>query len=60
MSDQGAAETDRGLGLGLLFGGLAVVGALVMMATAPDQTAAWGFAGAVAFGCLAVVAIHVF
>lgn len=60
MSDHSSAETDQGLGLGLLFGGIAVIGALAMMVTAPEQTAAWGFAAAVGFGCLAVVALHVF
>ena len=51
-------ETDKGIGLGLALGALAVIGALVMVVGAPDVTAAWGFAGAVLFSSLAVVGIH--
>ena len=51
-------ETDKGIGLGLALGALAVIGALVMLIGAPDVTAAWGFAGAVLFSSLAVVGIH--
>jgi len=51
-------ETDKGIGLGLALGALAVIGALVMFVGAPDVTAAWGFAGAVLFSSLAVVGIH--
>ncbi|SDC20147.1 hypothetical protein [Natrinema hispanicum] len=51
-------ETDKGIGLGLALGALAVIGALVMLVGAPDVTAAWGFAGAVIFSSLAVVGIH--
>ncbi|RZV08695.1 hypothetical protein BDK88_2769 [Natrinema hispanicum] len=51
-------ETDKGIGLGLALGALAVIGALVMLVGAPDVTAAWGFAGAVLFSSLAVVGIH--
>ncbi|ELZ13842.1 hypothetical protein C479_03316 [Halovivax asiaticus JCM 14624] len=50
--------TDRGIGLSVLFGALAVLGAIVMAVGAPEQLAAWGFAAAVIFGCLAVVAAH--
>ena len=51
-------ETDKGIGLGLALGALAVIGALVMFVGAPDVTAAWGFAGAVLFSSLAIVGIH--
>lgn len=51
-------ETDKGIGLGLALGALAVIGALVMLVGAPEVTAAWGFAGAVLFSSLAVVGIH--
>ena len=51
-------ETDKGIGLGLALGALAVISALVMVVGAPDVTAAWGFAGAVLFSSLAVVGIH--
>ncbi|MFD1563999.1 hypothetical protein ACFR99_10605 [Haloarchaeobius amylolyticus] len=50
--------TDKGIGLGLALGALAVIGALVMLVGAPEVTAAWGFAGAVLFSSLAVVGIH--
>ncbi len=52
--------TDKGVGLALALGALAVIGALVMLVGAPDVTAAWGFAGAVLFSSLAVVGIHLF
>lgn len=54
-------RTDMGTGLGVLFGLLALAGAGAMYAGAPDTTtvSAGGFAAAVAFGCLAIVAIHV-
>lgn len=55
-----SSQTDKGLGLALLFGSLALVGAIVMLVGAPDVTAAWGFAGAMLFGTLAVISIHVF
>ena len=53
-------STDVGIGLTLLFGAVAVLGAIVMAIGAPDEIAAWGFATAVVFACLAVVAVHVF
>lgn len=52
--------TDKGLGLGLLLGAVAVLGALVMLITAPQTEAAWGFAAAMVFGALAIVAMHVY
>jgi len=52
--------TDKGVGLALALGALAVIGALVMLVGAPDVTAAWGLAGAVLFSSLAVVGIHLF
>ncbi|MFC3957167.1 DUF7525 family protein [Halovivax cerinus] len=51
-------SSDRGIGLSMLFGALAVLGAVVMFVGAPEQLAAWGFAGAVLFGSLAVVVTH--
>ncbi|WP_247731505.1 DUF7525 family protein [Halovivax limisalsi] len=56
--DEHTESTDRGVGLTLLFGALAVLSAGVMAVGAPAETAAWGFAAAVAFGCLSVVAAH--
>ncbi|MFC6768892.1 DUF7525 family protein [Natrinema soli] len=52
--------TDKGVGLALALGALAVIGALVMLVGAPNVTAAWGFAAAVLFSSLAVVGIHLF
>lgn len=60
MADATETTTDMGLGVTLVFGVLAVLGALVMFAGAPDLTAAWGFAGAMVFGSLAVVAVHLY
>lgn len=55
-----AAESDKGIGLGIAFGLLAVGGALVMLAGPTQVTQAWGFAGAMVAGTLAVVAIHAY
>ncbi|WP_222919612.1 hypothetical protein [Natrinema sp. SYSU A 869] len=52
--------TDKGVGLALALGALAVIGALLMYTGAPDLTAAWGFAAAVLFSSLAVVGIHLY
>ncbi len=55
-----SATTDKGVGLALALGALAVIGALLMIVGAPEITAAWGFAAAVLFSSLAVVGIHLF
>jgi len=56
-----AIQSDKAIGLGVLFGALGVAGALVMYVAASQQiTAGWGFALAVLFGSLAVTAMHVF
>ena len=55
-----SAATDKGVGLALVLGALAVLGALLMLIGAPDVTAAWGFAAAVFFSSLAVVGIHLY
>ncbi|WP_425492269.1 DUF7525 family protein [Halovivax gelatinilyticus] len=52
--------TDRGVGLTLLFGALALLASGVMAVGAPDQIAAWGFAAAIVFGCLAIAAVHLY
>lgn len=55
-----AAATDRGIGLGVLFGVLAGVGAVGMVA-APGQLAkAGGFALAVAGGLCSVAALQAY
>lgn len=52
--------TDTGIGLTLALVVLALIGAAVMLATADGhgQAAGWGFAAAITFATLAVVAIH--
>lgn len=55
-----ADATDMGLGLGLIFGALAVGGALVSLMAPGTEIAAWGFAAAMTLGTLAVAAIHVY
>ncbi|WP_336002556.1 DUF7525 family protein [Halorientalis halophila] len=54
-------ESDKAIGLGLLFGALGVLGAVVMYVAAAQQLlAGWGFALAIVFGSLSIAAIHVF
>jgi hypothetical protein len=54
------AADDRGLGLSLVFGLLAL-GAAVYTVAAPTQLlTAWGFAAAVTLSALATAAIQVF
>ncbi|WP_306057175.1 DUF7525 family protein [Natronococcus wangiae] len=52
--------TDKGLGLALAFGAVATIGAFLMLTSAPDIEAAWGFAAAMLFSSLAVVGIHLY
>jgi len=53
--------TDKGLGIGLVCGGIAAISALyAFVAGASGTAASSGFALAVGFGALAVAAIHVF
>lgn len=58
MAEPIETATDTGIGLTLAFGVLAAIGAAVMYAAAPDELAGWGFAAAVVFGVLAIVAVH--
>ncbi len=60
MVTDSESGTDKGLGLTLAFGALATLGAGAMFLGAPELEAAWGFAAAVIFSCLAVVAIHLY
>lgn len=58
---QSATASDKAVGLGLLFGLLAVGGAMVMFVLSTEQVlAGWGFALAIVAGALAIGAIHVF
>jgi hypothetical protein len=52
--------TDMGIGVTLAFGVLAVIGALVMVIGAPAKTAGAGFAAAMIFAALAIVAVQVY
>lgn len=52
--------SDKGLGFGLLFGLLAVGGALGMVAVPGGLVAAWGFAAAVVAGSVLIVAVHAY
>ncbi|MFB6179649.1 MAG: hypothetical protein ABEI77_08000 [Halorientalis sp.] len=56
-------QSDKGLGLGFVFGIVAVIGALVMFTAAGagnHLTAGWGFALAMLGGGIAVAMIHIF
>lgn len=55
-----ALASDKGIGIGLLFGLLAVGGALVMLVVPAGLAGAWGFAAATVAATLAVVAVHVY
>lgn len=58
MSTTGS--TDRGVGLALLLGILAVSGALVSLLAPGTELAAWGFAAAMTLGALLVAAVHLY
>jgi len=53
-------STDTGIGLTLLFGVLALGAAAYTYLAASQTATAWGFAAAVALGCAAVAAPHVY
>ncbi|WP_277555385.1 DUF7525 family protein [Halobaculum limi] len=53
-------ESDMAVGVALIFGALAVVGAGFMFAGASQIVMAWGFALAMVAAMLAVVAVQVF
>jgi hypothetical protein len=57
---QQAVESDKGIGLGIAFSLLAIVGAVIMLTGGSEITIAWGFAAAMVAGALAVVAIQVY
>lgn len=47
--------TDRGIGFAVLFGLLAVAGAVAVYATPTQAQQAWGFSAVIVFGCLLIV-----
>jgi len=53
-------QSDKSLGLGLVFGIVAIIGALVMFIASDQLTTGWGFALAMIAGSIAVAAIHIF
>ncbi|PSP76534.1 hypothetical protein BRC81_13050 [Halobacteriales archaeon QS_1_68_20] len=55
-----AVESDKGIGIAVVLGALAVASAGASLATAGTVTSAWGFAAATLFGILLVAAIHVY
>jgi hypothetical protein len=55
-----AAVSDRGMGLGLLFGLVAVGGALVALVLPGGLAGAWGFAAAMVAAMLSVLAIQLY
>jgi len=55
--------SDKGFGLGILFGIVAVAGAGALLATSLDGQqvlSGWGFAGAMIAACVAIVAVHAY
>ena len=58
MSSPTARTTDRGIGIALILGVLAIIGAGIMFAATPEVEAGYGFGLAMVFASLAVVAIH--
>lgn len=55
-----SAQTDKGVGLAVLFALLAVGGALTMLAGPGQLVKAWGFAAAMAAALLSVLAVHAY
>jgi len=60
MAEHETVSTDKGIGLATLFTLLAVAAAGAMLLTPGSVVAAWGFAGAMVAGVLAVAAVHLF
>lgn len=60
MTREWTAGTDTGLGLAIAAVVLAGLGALAMAVGAAETLAAWGFAGALLGGAVAVWAVHAF
>jgi hypothetical protein len=54
-----SVQSDKGLGIAVVFSTLAVLGALVMLAGPDQMSKAWGFAAACIAGAIAVVAVQI-
>lgn len=57
---EGSIDSDKGLGIMLAFTAIALVGAVVMYGAPAQLDRAWGFAAALVFATLAVVAVQIF
>lgn len=55
-----ATESDKGIGLTVVLGALALASAAVSLAAHGTELAAWGFAAAMFLGLLLVTAIHAY
>ena len=60
MATHSESTTDKGVGLTFALGAIAVIGAALMFVAAPEVEAAWGFAAAMIFSSLAIVAVHLY
>ena len=61
MSEHGSGSaTDKGIGFAVLFGLLAVAGALVMYLGHGSDLSGWAFAAVMVLGTLLVAGLHVF
>ncbi|MEM4781545.1 MAG: hypothetical protein QXG03_08310 [Halalkalicoccus sp.] len=52
--------SDKGLGLGLLFGLLAALGTVAMFVAPGGLVGAWGFAAAMVAAMVLIVAVHAY
>jgi hypothetical protein len=60
MAEDVTFESDKGIGLAVVLGLLAVVSALVMAVGGTTVVRGFGFAGAMALGVVLLVVIHVY
>jgi hypothetical protein len=60
MAEDVTFESDKGIGLSVVLGLLAVVSALVMAVGGDSVVRAFGFASAMALGVVLLVVIHVY
>lgn len=60
MADDATFESDKGIGVAIVLGLLAMAAAGVQLAAHGTVTGAFGFAGAMTLGSLLVVALHVY
>lgn len=56
----GTATTDKGVGMGLVFGILTLAAAVYTFAAPTQLGTAIGFAGAVTFAILCIASLHVY